>query len=228
MIGIHFTRWFEAAPLQNIKAETICSTFLDQWFTRFGVPEYFHSDNGSLFTSRRFTDMCNRLQLTSSRSAPYHSQGNAKVERINRNLEDMLAKYCEERHKVWSVHLQSFMMAYRSAVHESTGQSLFRLFLGKEMQLTIDMLYPTLPTQIFGHWDYIFQRLIEFSSIFDSVIQKNEWEMRRHKSIFDKKKHWPSYKEGDLVLLHSPVCPQGQTPKLKRLWSGPHRIKKSH
>ena len=118
------------------------------------------------------------------------------------------------------------MMVYRSAVTESTGQLLFRLVFGQEMRLPIDMLYPTLPAQIFGHWDYIFQRLVESSSIFDSVIQKNGWEMRRQKTIFDKKKHGTSYKEGDLVLLHSPVCSHGQSPKLKRLWSGSHRIKK--
>ena len=52
MFGDHFTRWFEAVPLQDIKADTICSTFLDQWVTRFGVLEYIHSDNGSQFTSR--------------------------------------------------------------------------------------------------------------------------------------------------------------------------------
>ena len=151
------------------------------------MPEYIHNDNGSLFTSRLFTDMCNRLQLTSSRSAPYLPQGNAKVEGTNWNLEDGLAKYCKERHEVWSVHLQSFIMVYRSAVHESTGQLLFRLFFGQEIRLPIDMLYPTLPAQIFGHWDYIFQRLVESSSIFDSGIQKNGWEMRRQKAIFDKR-----------------------------------------
>ena len=64
MTGDHFTRWFEAAQLKGIKAETICSTFLDPSVARFGVPDYIQSDNGSQFTSRHFTDMCNRLQLT--------------------------------------------------------------------------------------------------------------------------------------------------------------------
>ena len=30
MIGDRFTRLFEAAPLQGIKVDTMCSTFLDQ------------------------------------------------------------------------------------------------------------------------------------------------------------------------------------------------------
>ena len=70
------------------------------------------------------------------------------------------------------------MMVYRPAVHELKGQLPFRLVFGKEVRLPIDMLYPTFPTQIVGHRDYIFQRLVEWSSIFDSVIQKHGWEMR--------------------------------------------------
>ena len=226
-IGDHFTRWFEGAPLQDIKAETICSTFLDQWVTRFVLPEYNHSDNGSQFTSRLFTDVCNRLQLTSSRSTLYHPHRNAKAELRNRSLEDGLAKYFEERQEVWSVHLQSLMVAYRSAVQESTGQSPFRLVFGKELRLPIDILYPTLPTPIVGHWDYYFQRLNEFSFIFDSVIQKKRMGNSPTKKPFlTKKKHGPSYKEEDLVLLQLPVCSQGQAPKLKSFWSGLHCIKK--
>ena len=161
MVGDHFTCCFEATPLQNIKAETICSAFLDNWVTRFGLPENINSENGSQFTSRLFADMCNRLLLTPSRSTPYHPRGNAKLEGINRTLEDGLAKYFKELHKVWSVHLQYFMMAYRSAVHESTGQSPFRLLFGKEMRMPLNMLYPTLPNPHVGHRDYVLQRLVE-------------------------------------------------------------------
>ena len=78
------------------------------------------------------------------------------------------------------------MMTYRLAVHESTIQSPFRLVFGKEMLLPIDMLYPTLPSPIGGHRDYTFQILVEYASIFNSVI-RNGWEMRRQKAIFDKK-----------------------------------------
>ena len=129
--GDHFTLWFEAAPLQGMKAETICRTFLDQWVTRFGVPQYIHSDV-SHFTSRLFTDKCNHVQLTCSGSTPYQPQVNAKVERKNGTVEDGMSKYCENRRKVWSLYLQSVMMAYfRSSwvriVPQFMGQRLNRL-----------------------------------------------------------------------------------------------------
>ena len=54
------------------------------------------------------------------------------------------------------------------------------------MHLPIDMLYPTLTTPFDGQRDYIFQGLVEFSSILNYVILKNGWELRRQKAIFDK------------------------------------------
>ena len=44
--------------------------------------------------------------------------------------------------------------------------------------------------------------------------------------MFDKKIYGPSYKEQDLVLVHSPVVKTGQSTKLKSHWSGPYVITK--
>ena len=118
MIGDNYSRWFEAVPMGNITSETVCTNFIDVWVSRFGVPHYLHSDNGSQFTSKLYKDMCERLQIETTYSSPYHPQGNAKTERINRTLEDGLSKYCQDRHETWAIHLQTFMMAYRSAAHE--------------------------------------------------------------------------------------------------------------
>ena len=165
--------------------------------------------------------MCNRLLLTPSRSTPYHPQGKAKVERINRTLEDGLAKYWEERHLVWSVHLQSFMVAYRSAVHESNGQSI--VFREKCACPSISnvrrchptcwsqrLRFPALSRSFFNIWVSNWERLLGNAAT---------------KSHFRQKRS-PSYKEGDLVLIHSPIFTQGQTPKLKSFCSGPHCITK--
>ena len=217
MIGDNFSRWFEAIPLQDIKANTVCDALIDAWITRFGVPEYIHSDNGVQFTSKLYKDVCHKLGMEPTYSTPYYPQGNAKVERINRRLEDGLAKYCEENQSQWSELLQGFMMAYRSAVHESTGQTPFIVVFGQEMRMAIDFLYPT-STDFRSPQNFqsaIQDKLVHNSQLFEYVRSKCALEHRRQKLIFDKKIYGPSYKEQDLVLVHSPVVKIGQSTKLK-------------
>ena len=46
----------------------------------------------------------------------------------------------------------------------------------------------------------------------------------RQREYYDKKIHGQSYKQGDLVWLHSPVVPRGRAKKLHRPWSGPFKV----
>ncbi|GBM37273.1 Transposon Tf2-8 polyprotein [Araneus ventricosus] len=49
-----FSRWPEAIPLKDIKAETVAFEFYANWIARFGVPENLTSDQGRQFESRLF------------------------------------------------------------------------------------------------------------------------------------------------------------------------------
>ena len=44
------------------------------------------------------------------------------------------------------------------------------------------------------------------------------------KDFYDKKIHGEPYKKGDLVWLHNPTVPTGQSAKLVHPWTGPYRI----
>ena len=122
------------------------------------------------------------------------------------------------------MHLPMFMMAYRSAVHETTGQTPFRLKYGHEMRMPVDLHFPRLQAEAISHRDYIFRRLTDASLLFEFVRDHCKTEQRRQKVYHDKKQHGPTYNIGDQVLLHTPVCSPGQTPKLKSFWSGPYLI----
>ena len=120
------------------------------------------------------------------------------------------------------------MMAYRSAVHESTGQTPFRVIFWQEMRMPIDFLFPT--STDFRSPQYfqsaIQDKLIHNSQLFEYVRSKCALEHCRQKLTFDKKNYGPTYKEQDFVLVHSPVVKTGQWTKLKSHWSGPYVITK--
>ena len=64
--------------------------------------------------------MCNLFSIEKTRTTPYHPQSDGMVERMNRTIQDMLAKYVADHQRDWDVHLPLVMMAYRSSVHFST------------------------------------------------------------------------------------------------------------
>ena len=60
------------------------------------------------------------------------------VERFNRTIEEMLSKFVAENQRDWDSHLPILMMAYRSAVHETTSFTPCDLMFGRQIDLRID------------------------------------------------------------------------------------------
>ena len=63
MISEIISRWFDAILLQKIKSNAVYDDLIDALITRFGVPEYIHSDNGVKLTSKFYTDICKNLGM---------------------------------------------------------------------------------------------------------------------------------------------------------------------
>ena len=84
--------------------------WLKSWFQslcRFGVPHGLQSDQGTTFESKVMAEVCKLLDNEKTRTSPLHPQSDAQVE----NQED------------WGLQFQTCMTAYRSSVHESTGET---------------------------------------------------------------------------------------------------------
>ena len=62
------------------------------------------------------------------------------VERFNRTLENQLAVFVEKHQQDWDDHVPLILLAYRSAVHESTGQTPSCLMFGRDVNLPVDLL----------------------------------------------------------------------------------------
>ena len=127
----YFTKWPEAYALPNHEAETVADVLVSQFFTRFGVPDELHSDQGREFESRVFQESCELLGLRKTRTTPHRPQSDGMVERFNRTLANELAKYCGEGQQ--DLKLPALLMVYWSAVHEVTDYTPARLMLGREL-----------------------------------------------------------------------------------------------
>ena len=108
-----FTRWSEAIPLQDIRAETCCSAFLRVWVARFGVPSEITIDRGTQFTSSMWHEMNRMLGIKSNDTTAYHPQANGMVERYHRQLKAALMAAATD--KGWMSSLPLVLLGIRSS-----------------------------------------------------------------------------------------------------------------
>ena len=69
----HFTKWVEAVPMPNQRAETIAKAFVDEVVTRHGVPTKLLTDQGRNFEADLMKQVLSLLgvqKLRTSRTTP--------------------------------------------------------------------------------------------------------------------------------------------------------------
>ena len=141
IIADYFTKWVEAFPLPNQEAKTVADKLVNEVICRFGVPLMIHSDQGGNFESALFAEVCQLLDIQKTRTTPYHPQSDGMVERYNRTLEMQLSKFADYNQKDWDVHIPMLLMAYRSAIHYTSGCTPAKLMLGRDLKLPIDLIH---------------------------------------------------------------------------------------
>ena len=64
-----FTRWPEAIPIVDIRAETVADAFFSGWIARFGTPAPITTVRGAQFESKLWDGLCNQFAIVRNR---YH------------------------------------------------------------------------------------------------------------------------------------------------------------
>ena len=105
------------------------------------------TDRGLNFESAVFGEMCNLLEMAKIRMTPLHPQSDGMVERFNRTLETQLSMFVEGDQRDWDQLVPLMMMAYWTAVHETTGCTPASLMFGRDLKLPIDMSRERTPMQ---------------------------------------------------------------------------------
>ena len=167
----------------------------------FGCPLEIHTDQGTNFQSNLFKAFCQVLEISKTRTTPYHPSSNGQVEVFNHIILQMIRAYVSRGVKDWDEHLPLISMALHSMKNKSTGFSANMLMLGREVIQPIDLILglPRPAPQDPPTWvAYLTSNLSKIHNLAREKIGETQL---RHKRDYDLMVFERSFKEGDVVYL---------------------------
>ena len=215
----YFTRWVEAFPLPDQKADRVAQTFVHEFVCRFGAPLEVHSDQGRNFESTLFQEVCRLLHIAKTRTTALHPSSNGLVENFNGTLASMIRSSLCSHAGDWDLHIPILTAAYRSTVHTATGFTPNFLMLGRETTTPVDIVFPRVGSgqDLPEYVESLQARFAECYSLARSHLKAAAEQQRK---FHDTRVSQRMYKVGDAVLkqVH-------RTTKFGLSWLGPFLVK---
>ncbi|GBM69539.1 Transposon Ty3-I Gag-Pol polyprotein [Araneus ventricosus] len=75
----YFTKWPETIPIPDQEASTVAEELVRACISRYGVPMTLHSDQGTIFNSALFTELCKLLGILKTRTTALHPDADGMV-----------------------------------------------------------------------------------------------------------------------------------------------------
>ncbi|GFW61183.1 retrovirus-related Pol polyprotein from transposon 412 [Trichonephila clavipes] len=222
----YFTEWPEAYPIPDQEASTVTEVLVQNWISRFRIPLHLHSDQGRNFDSAFCKKLCEILALDRTRTTALHPRSDGMLERFSRTILNSLSLLVSSNQQDWDKKLPFFLLAYRSAVHETTGYSPSQMLFGSELHLPADFLFSRLPDAPLAPEEYIEKlqaRMEERHHLAREIIGMASEKM---KTRYDAIATGHDFHEGDKVWLWNPKRRKGLFPELQTNWEGPYTVLK--
>ena len=222
----YFTKWCEAVALSQIDATTVARCITEQWICRWGAPGQLHSDRGTSFENSVIRELCDYLGIDKTRTTPYHPQGNGLVERTNRSLKSLLKVFSQNNPSSWDLALPRCLLAYRSTIHKSTGQTPSFLWTGRENRLPSDVLLPSPQPVRNVCTEYVSYLIPELCRAYQAARLHLERAQRCQKEYYDRKEFGRPLNVGDTVWMKNHSTISRLPSKLQVEWKGPYIVEK--
>jgi len=224
MIMDQFTKWLECFPLPNQSAETVAKTTVDRFISRFGCPLEIHTDQGKNVDGNLMRRLCDLLQITKTRTTPYHPASNGQVERANRTILQAIRCFLNKSQADWDLHLQQLAGAIRATENRQTGYTANFMMLGREVSHPLDIMLGTTSSLHKEPSEYIHTLQDTLQKTHQIARENLQSAQRRQKRDYDLKTNQQLYNIGDVVLKTNSASKIGQSRKLKQPWRGPYVI----
>ncbi|KAF8778512.1 Retrovirus-related Pol polyprotein like [Argiope bruennichi] len=126
----------------------------------------------------------------------------------------------------WDRKLPMFLLAYRSAVHETTGFTPSQMLFGRELRLPCDLLFGRPPDVPSSPEEYVHELQERLESVHEFARNRIDIATEKMKTRYDTRATGHEFHEGDKVWFWNPIRRKGLSPKLQTNWDGPYTVLK--
>ena len=138
------SRYLEAIPLKNVRAETVVEGLVEIF--RTGVLLQILTDQGLQFVGKLMKQLYLKLNIDKLQTTPYHPQLNGYIERWHGTLVPMLKRILQDKlDRVQQVKYVLF--ACRSAPNRDSGLSPFEIVFGRHVRGPLELLHDMWETE---------------------------------------------------------------------------------
>ena len=217
-----FSRYLVAVPVEKIDAQTLAESIVEKWVMIYGCPEVIHSDRGSGFQSKLFTEVMRRLGIVQTRTPPYSPEAN-RVERCHKTLGDIIRSDRRFEAKFWPQKLVAAVMAYNTTINRETGMSPYEVVFGKRATLPVDLVFPFPRKEGISKSNYVEDLKRRFSKIARQVCEAQDSSLSLKQSHYQARDPKP-FQKGDVVYYFLGRVKPGLSKKLQCRWCGPFKV----
>lgn len=132
-----FTRWPEAIPIREAKAEVVTKTVFKHWIARYNAPRLITTNRGNQFEAALFAAMVRLIGSKRCRTIANHPESNGIIERWHRTLETALR--CHKSTE-WTEVLLVVLLGLRTSYKEDLNGSPAELVYGITLKVPAEFL----------------------------------------------------------------------------------------
>ena len=216
-----FTKYVEIYAMPNQEAATVAQILTKEFFSRYGVPTYLHSDQGTQFESVLFAEMRKLLGITKTRTTPFRPQSDGQSERNIKTLSRMIAMTTKQQTD-WDDHLPFLSMAYRATPHDSSGLTPNFMMFGRELQMPVDIMIPLPENEVISSpVDYAVRLKAKLTYAYEMARKNLKKSAERQFRLYNRNLYGEPIETGDIVWYANKIRKKGISPKLQPKWRGP-------
>ncbi|GFX34244.1 retrovirus-related Pol polyprotein from transposon 412 [Trichonephila clavipes] len=196
---------------------------VQHWILRFGVPLQLHSDQGRNFDSAVCKRLCEILTIDKTRTL--HPQSDGMVERFNWIILNSLSLLVSSNQQDWDKKLPFFLLAYRSAVHKTTGYSPSQMLFRSDLCLSADM-FSWSPDAPFAPEEYIEKLQARMEEMHHLARERISMASGKMRTRYEVRATGHDFHVGKKVWLWNLKRHKGLSPKVQTNWEGPYTVLK--